>query len=463
MGLQQKTKLKNNGNRRGATLIEALVLLFVFSVATLSFYSVFSLGIRYITQSKDRTIAISLANEKMELLRNLSYDNVAIVGGIPNGSIDPDETVTVGDKSFHITTDIKYYDDSDDGTLAGSPTDAVPNDYKIAVINVAWGGESDNEKISLSTRFVPPGIESSAGGGALSLNAIDFSGMPVANVAVHLVNNNISPAVNYNTSTDANGNLLLQGVPADTGQNYEITLSKSNYETVKTYPPTGVGFVPKDVHMSVIEGILNNETLEMNLLSDLNLKSVDPFGTAIADASFDLVGGRRLDDGSSTAVYSYNSSETTDNDGEFSFSDESPGEYEVTITGDTDTDYEFWKLNPGVDENNKKVNVAPGTTVDADMILIDKTLDAVFVTVTDTDTGDFIENAHINLKNETLGYDVTLDTDKYGVAYFPATLDTPLQNGAEYQMKITADNYDSATDTVIVNTYTSKDITLTAN
>ena len=462
--MKQKNKIKQNKkNRRGVALIEALVLLFVFSVTTLAFYGVFSLGIKYINQSRNRTIAMSLANERMEMLRNLDYDDVAIQGGIPNGSINPNETVNIGGHTFHITTDIKYYDDPTDGTITGSPVDTVPNDYKIANITVAWGSQSNKEKVSLSSRFVPPGVESSAGGGALQINAIDFSGNPVAGVNVHLVNDTVSPAVNYNTTTDNNGSLLLQGVPTDLDKDYKITLSKNNYETVQTYPPTGAGFAPKDVNMSILPGVLNSETLEINLLSNLKLTSVDPFGNKIPNASFSLIGGRRLDDGSGTAVYSYNGNETTDSDAEFSLEKESPGQYEVTISGDTDTNYVFWKLNPAIDESNQKVNVSPGTTVNADIILMDKTLDSVFVTVADSASGDFIEGATVNLKNETLGYDVTLTTDKYGSVYFPQDMSAPLQNGGVYDVKVSADGYNTVNDTVTVSAFTKKEISLTSS
>jgi len=68
------------------TLIEALVVLFVFSLITLTFYSVFTLGGAYIIESKNRLRAVSLANEKMEIIRNLEYDDIGVVGGIPDGA-----------------------------------------------------------------------------------------------------------------------------------------------------------------------------------------------------------------------------------------------------------------------------------------------------------------------------------------------------------------------------------------
>ncbi|NLC30888.1 MAG: hypothetical protein GX765_02430, partial [Candidatus Moranbacteria bacterium] len=63
---------------KGTSIIEALVLIFVFSVAVLSFYSVFAVGAKYILNSKNKILAISLANQEMEKLRNLPYDQVAL-------------------------------------------------------------------------------------------------------------------------------------------------------------------------------------------------------------------------------------------------------------------------------------------------------------------------------------------------------------------------------------------------
>ncbi|KKP83325.1 MAG: hypothetical protein UR82_C0022G0018, partial [Candidatus Moranbacteria bacterium GW2011_GWF1_35_5] len=106
MKIKQIVKNKIKYYPKGVSIIEALVLIFIFSVVTMSFYSVFAVGTKYILNSKNKIIAISLANERMEMLRNLAYDNVAVVGGIPNGLIDPDENVAVGDKTFHVITDI---------------------------------------------------------------------------------------------------------------------------------------------------------------------------------------------------------------------------------------------------------------------------------------------------------------------------------------------------------------------
>lgn len=464
MFLKQKIKNKKNTNfKKGVSLIEALVLIFVFSVSSLAFYSVFSVGVQYITNSKNKVIAVSLVNKRMELLRNISYDDAAIIGGIPNGNIDPDEYVTVGDKTFHLITDIRYHDDADDGIFGGSPNDTVPNDYKMASVTAYWGAESDKEKATLSSRFVPAGVETTAGGGTLSLNAIDFSGSPVPNVSVNVFNDQVSPTVDYNTQTDANGNLLLQGVPTDTDQNYQLTFSKSSYETVITYSPIAAGFIPEYTHIAIIEGALNEKTMRIDLLSDLSIESIDSFGDDVGDADFDLIGGRRLDDGTvPPGEYNYNDSHSTDSNGDFSVDDISPGEYTISIAGDTSTDYEFWKVNPGTDSDSEIFNLSPGVDLTTQLILMDKLVDSVFVKVTDSVNNAPIEGATVQLKNEILGYDVELSSDKYGNVYFPETLSTPLQNGQSYELNISATDYQNNTTDVIVNNLVISDVNLIA-
>ncbi len=456
--------MKKTKTKRGSSLIEALVLVFVFSVVTMSFYSVFALGTRYANDSKNRTIATAIANQRMEKLRNLAYDEVATIGGIPPGDINPDEQITVSGKTFHILTDVYYFDDADDGTFNGSPVDTVPNDYKIGKVTILWGEENEKQRVQLTSRFVPPGVETSAGGGTFSLNTIDYSGNSVSNVSVHLSNANISPPVNYYTQTDTSGSVLLQGVPADTEQNYQITISKNNYETVATLPvpPTGE-FSPEDAHFSILEGTLNEKTMKINLLADMDIHSRDPFGNQIANAEFDLIGGRRLDDGTADPpIYSYNDSKSSNANGNFSEDNINPGEYQVGITSEsvTETNYAFWKMNPGKDEENDKFNLLPGSDLNVDMILLDRTLDSVFVMVAESDTSFPVEGAEVKLESIDLGYVATLQTDKYGYAYFPSEQETPLQNGEIYNLSVSAEGYDDVNTTVEVDLYTEKEISL---
>lgn len=464
MKLGQKKENKNKYFKKGITIIETLIALFIFSVITLSFYSVFTVGSKYILSSKNKIIAIALANERMEFLRNLPYDQVAIVGGLPNGSIDPEENVSVEGKTFRVITDVRYYDDPDDGIFGGSPNDSVSNDYKIAKIMVLWGQETESEKATLSSRFVPPGVENSVGGGTFSINAIDYAGNPVPNVNVNIFNDQVSPNVNYNTQTDINGNLLLQGVPSDNVQNYKITMSKSGYENVVTYSPATAGFIPEDAHSNIIEGVLNEKTMIINLLADLTLRSKDAFGVNIPNVGFSLIGGRRLDDGTvEPGRYSYSQTVTTDGDGEFSVDDVSSGKYVLSAFSVSGGNYQFRKVEIGDDLDSSALNLLSGSNFAADIIFMDRNLDSAYIKVKDSVAGNPILGASVQLRNTILGYDVTLTTDKYGYVYFPENMTTLLQNGEIYDVIVSADNYQSVTTDITISGLTNKEVVITAN
>lgn len=66
--LQQTKKRKNN---EGFTLVEVLVAIFIFSLAVMTFVSVFNQGIRGVDSAKKKVTAAYLAEEGIEYLRNM--------------------------------------------------------------------------------------------------------------------------------------------------------------------------------------------------------------------------------------------------------------------------------------------------------------------------------------------------------------------------------------------------------
>ena len=453
---------KSKCKKSGFTLIEMLVLLAVFSIITLAFYQAFAVASRYIFESRNRLQAIALANEKVETLRNLAYADVAIQGGIPSGNIDPDEYYSSNGRTYHIYTDIRYYDDPDDGTFGGSPNDPVPNDNKIVEVKVAWGEEIESQSVVMVTRFVPPGIENPAGGGVLSINAIDYTGNPVPDVSIHLVNDNIDADVDYSTQTDSNGNLMLQGVPGDTELNYELTLSKDDYETVETFPPyPQSSFEPEDEDFSVIAGDINTKVVEINKTSDINITVLDPFGQAVSGVKFNLTGGRNLSISSSAPEYNCNEDFTSDSSGEADADDISGGGYAISLISPSTDSYDFWKIDPNDSISSSEFVLGYSTEESLNMIVMDESLDSVIVRVA-SDENVLIEGADVQLKNETLGYDVTRQTDKYGMVFFPENLTVPLQEET-YNVKVSADGYSDNETTVSIDGLSHSAINLNPN
>src|SRR3989344_7595959 len=91
-------------NQKGFTLIETLVGSVIFVVLALSAYKAFGVLMDTVVMSRAKLVATTLANEKFEIIRNLPYDDVGILGGLPVGKIQRTEIILRDDYSFTIQT-----------------------------------------------------------------------------------------------------------------------------------------------------------------------------------------------------------------------------------------------------------------------------------------------------------------------------------------------------------------------
>lgn len=444
----------------GFTIIEGLMFLFVFALITAVFFQTFAYGTALIQQSKYRLGAIALGNQKMEIVRSLDYDSIGTITGIPSGDIAQDEDIQVNNSQYHVHTFIQYVDDAYDGTLGGSPNDLIPNDYKRVRIEVSWGAETDAEKIQLFSTFAPPGIEQPAGGGILSINILDSQGNGVSNATVRIVNSSVVPAIDVTTATDATGNLFLVSAPASS-QAYQITFSKNNYFGSATYPPFPTStFIPTDVHASVVDATVNQASFVMDNQSTLELQTVDQFGDDLADIDFRIDGGRQLGtvSGVGTPVYEFGEDAATDTNGEKEYSNRSYGSYTWTLDPG-ESGYEFIRLNPESSASSNLITLAPGATMQVQMILADKAINGVIVTVTAAADGSPVSGASVRLSNTTLSYDETIITSQYGKAYFPSA--SPGLAAATYDVEVSAAGFTTDTDTLTITAgLENKSITL---
>ncbi|MFZ2299952.1 MAG: hypothetical protein WAW00_02370 [Candidatus Moraniibacteriota bacterium] len=429
---------------RGFTLIEALTLLFIFAVVAATFFQMYATGTRLIIESKHRLGATALANQKIEIIRSIDYDTIGTISGIPAGDIPEYETIDVNGVRYRVHTVVQYVDDAFDGTSGGSPSDAIPNDYKRVRIAVSWGAMGTDQTAALFTTIAPLGVETSAGGGVLSINILDAAGFGVPSASVHIVNS--AASVDVTIQTDATGNITLPGAPAGT-QNYALTASKGGYYGTVTYPPYPTSaYNPVDEHASVAAGVLNQTSLVMDRYADITVHSKDPFGTDVPNINFGMKGGKVLgtDPVTSDIVYGYDQNLTTNASGIEDIADQSYGQYTLT---ESDARYELYKLNPeGV---TKDVFDAPaGQTTTTDMILLDTEIGSVKVAVTNQADTSPIAGASVRLYNTGLGYDTTQTTDQYGFAYF-STAVTGLAAGT-YDMEVSATGFQNDTDTANV-------------
>jgi len=259
---------------KGFTLVEILIGIGLIVIVFTGLYSAFVFGLKAVGQSKAQSAAIALANQKMEQIRNLSFEEIGTNGGIPFGNILETEILTKNAVEYTIKTTIIYIDDPFDGLAA--TFDTLPADYKRAKIKVSWSGFFGGE-INLITDIVPKGIETEAGGGTLMIWALNASGQAVAQANIHLVNEQVSPFVNANYQTNDAGYFVLTRAPTST-ESYKITVSKTNFSQNRTYGKEEVAN-PAKPHLSVFERQLTEISFSIDELSTFSIetRSIESF------------------------------------------------------------------------------------------------------------------------------------------------------------------------------------------
>jgi len=295
MFLQKMLKNKKNG----FTLIEMMVFLFIFVVSVLTFYKVFTVGTFAMANARSRLGGVQLANERIEIIHNLKYEDIGTIGGVPAGDLLQNETVSRSGKTYYVHTSIMYLDDSFDGTaLAG--TDTRPSDYKQVKVIVYWENGNPAKSTTAVAYISPPGLESMYTGGILSLNVIDSAGVGVPSASIRIINNDITPVVDTTHTTNSSGNLFLpEAKPA--GQTYELQISINGYFTVETYAPFPTSsFNPIDIHSNVVVATINQKTIILDKLANLNILTKTPMGDIVPNIDFALEGGRMLGDTTAT-------------------------------------------------------------------------------------------------------------------------------------------------------------------
>jgi prepilin-type N-terminal cleavage/methylation domain-containing protein len=259
--------------KKGFTLIEVLIGIALMLLIFIGVYGLIQLGFKMVGQSKAKVTATSLANEKIELARNLSYAQVGTLGGIPAGSIPETESVIRNRVSYTVKTTIVYIDDPFDGL---GEADTLPFDYKRVKVKVSWEGFLGGE-IFLQTDVAPQGVENTGEGGIISILVFDAGGEPVPQADVHIENTVVEPPIDAHYQTNSEGLLSLPGAPV-CGSCYKISATKAGFSTDRTY---AVGELIRGVPLAtpvtekLLVSVMLNKTSEASFQIDkLSTKTV---------------------------------------------------------------------------------------------------------------------------------------------------------------------------------------------
>jgi len=266
--------------QKAFTLVDVLVGTALALIVFLGIFGAYQLALQVVGQSKARIIATALANQKIEMARNLPYDDVGTVGGIPPGVIAETEDIARNNIAYTVKTTVVYIDDSFDGL---APIDALASDYKRLKVKVFWQGRFSGE-VNLITDIAPKGVESEAGGGTLQITVFDSQGLGISQADIHLVNVEVLPAIDAWYQTDVYGDLVLVGAP-ESVESYQITASKTNYNIDRTYGAEELAN-PLKPHVSVYEGQLTEISFSIDKLSFFSTQTLSPWGEDSFNDSF---------------------------------------------------------------------------------------------------------------------------------------------------------------------------------
>ncbi|MFC2167185.1 prepilin-type N-terminal cleavage/methylation domain-containing protein [Acidobacteriota bacterium] len=80
-----KKTIQNQKNpEKGFSLIEVLIAVFILGIVSMTLISVFIYGFNVVYRTKQVSLATQIAQEEVELVRNLGYDDILLLGSTYN-------------------------------------------------------------------------------------------------------------------------------------------------------------------------------------------------------------------------------------------------------------------------------------------------------------------------------------------------------------------------------------------
>src|SRR3989344_3955645 len=422
-------------NQKGFTLIETLVGSVIFVVLALSAYKAFWVLMDTVVMSRAKLVATTLANEKFEIIRNLPYDDVGILGGLPVGKIQRTEIILRDDYSFTIQTTIRSTDDPFDGTIGGSPSDSSPADYKLADLDITCSNCKTFSPLKFTTLVAPHALETASTNGALFIQIFDAGGIPIAGASVHITNTQTNPDTIIDKTTDNTGWVKIVDAPPGINA-YNITATKSGYTVDQTYPLGGVaGPDPIKPDPTVVLQQVTQTSLSIDRVSTLTTSTMDSTCTLLPNIGFSLTGTKLI---GNPAVLKYGTQNFTTNvSGNYTFSSLEWDTYNTLLTS---ASYDLAGTTPP-----PSFSINPNENKTLQMIAVPHTDRALLVSVKDSG-GVAIDGATVRLQKS--GFDETKITNSNPTCATPGQVFWNGLSGGTYTLTISKIGYQTSISSV---------------
>lgn len=436
--------IKLKSNYSGFSLLEVLFVLAILAVTVVALFDLFNMSLKMTWENKARAGAIQLANAKIEIARNLPYNDVGTVGGVVEGTMLQDETVTKNGIDYDVYTNVVYIDDEFDGTYQSDPADTLTNDYKRVLVRVSWESNFSGSPVDFYTDIAPRGVETTLGGGTLALTVFDAGGLPVDQASIHIYNDSVVPTVDTNTFSNTQGQLIMPGIKA--GNGYEITVTKTGYSTDKTYDTTAQLPTPDPPHLTINEGSTTNASFQIDQLSAMPIHVQDVNGLSLGDIEVNIHGTKTIGwDSEGDKVYKYDELKTTDVNGNITMNNMEWDTYELIVA--SSTGYNISETSPA-----QPIILAPNDAISVVLTLEPQAEHSLIVVVKDVDDQP-VEGALVHTTN-VLGFDSATTTKSAGQAFF-----TPMAE-ATTTVEVTKPGYQDYLNEFILYGYTMEPVIL---
>ena len=382
---------------RGFTLIEIVVAIAIFLIFSAGIYSTLSMVFKIVYQSRLKILETAVLSEQLEIARNLPYDSVGILNGVPAGVLLHTQTIVRDGATFTVLTTVRNIDDVYDGTLGGTPNDTAPADYKHVEVSAICNNCLQQTPTTLSTIVSPKNLEGASQNGALFIHVFDANGLPISQANVHIINSAVVPNIIIDDVTDNNGDLKIIDAPTGT-LSYHLTVSKSGYSSDSTVTSSASNPNPLKPPANVVSQTITEISFSIDKVSNLVVSSVNQACDSVTGPTVNLRGNKII--GVNPDVYK-TSKNFSLSSGSYNLDNLEWDTYHISVSG---TAYDLagsvpmlpLKLNPNVNQS-------------LSLILKNHTTNSLLVKVKDAGTGLPLSDAVVRLYNG--GFDDSVQTD----------------------------------------------------
>lgn len=427
---------------KGQILISILIAIVVFAILSHALFTLLASSYELVSFNKARITARHLAEENIELIRNMSYDDLGTVGGIPSGNLPQQQTVNMNGLNFTVKTSIVFVDDPFDGL---APQDTDPEDYKRVRIEVDWqslGTSRANSVVLVSD--VSPGQATLSQGGTLTILVFDSNTNPVSGAQVTVTAPSLNPPVNLTLNTDANGKINLPGTPACLAC-YHIVVTKSGLNTDRTYSTSEVTN-PLKPDASILQGQVTQVSFAIDKTGTINISSLNSRQNnfaPIGNITFRMHGGKLIGfDAYDQPVYKYDQTLSTNSSGVLNITNMEWDNYTVSMP--TTTSWDIAGTSP-----LQPLSLLPQGNVNFSFVVYPHSADSSLEIIKDP-TQTLINSAYVTLIDPSGGTSQTVQTGAStdpdsGQAFFPNL------NAQVYNLTATASAYQDLNSSVTVS------------